>query len=424
MGRYSFSPQATKTVQISETKWREYDEDSSEGDGNESDAAISESSIDDDEEEEEYPHPLGFPSYGKTRFFLDPPVESAVLIRRRLGFVKGDPNDDFLAHQNEWREDKLIQHFPPLSSYVDPKTAPTRSLLSYSSFDRRQDTDFNDELDGVTQLLQAARIVHDNDATSLLPECVKLEQETQQACQQLLSLNKIAQQELTSARQDMNTRRQELEKEHQETHAAFLLLLKRDQDAADKVLKQEQAQAKAREEAELQQREKEEKDQAERQRIADERQQKEQEKQQRAAEAAQKRDEQAKAAAEEEAKRTEYITKAKKRVAQLVELRASVAPFEKSKNVSRRRLKMKKVIKGKVNTLSQDAGKIQSVANEVTQAILQAKEEDDQLKQQIRAGNRDITEEMIRGKRYLIDLLASDTMVRSQAEGFNGYVSI
>jgi hypothetical protein len=116
----------------------------------------------------------------------------------------------------------------------------------------------------------------------------------------------------------------------------------------------------------------------------------------------------------------EYITKAKKRVAQLVKLRASVAPFEKSKNASRRRLKMKKTIKGKVNTLSQDAHKIQSVASEVIQAIQEAKQEDEELKQQIQDGNREITEEMIRGKRYLVDLLASDTIVRAQAEGFNG----
>lgn len=408
MGRFSFSPPGRDSVDVAETSWRENDDTISSSDDDDN----SESSIASEEEEEDYPHPLGFPSYGKTRFFLDPPNESAQLVRRRLGFLK-ELDDDFLEDTND---DFAMQSFPPLSAFVDPKTAPTTSLISYSYYNKDRPEENDEELlDGVTQLLQAARIVEDDS-----PQYQRLIAETQQASQQLMAMSKTTERDLQSARQDTCVRRRQLEKEHQETHDAFLLLLKRDQQDAEKVLKQQQAEAKAREEVEQAKRDQEAKDEAERQRVADERQKKEQAKQQKAAEAAQKRDEQVKAAAEEEAKKTEYITKAKKRVAQLVELRASVAPFEKSKNVSRRRLKMKKIVKGKVNTLSQDAGKIQAVANEVTQAILQAKEEDDQLKQQIRAGNRDITEEMIRGKRYLIDLLASDTMVRTQAEGFNG----
>jgi len=394
-------------VEVSETPWREHDDSTSSDDNDES-------SIDSlSSDEEEYPHPLGFPSYGKTRFFLDPPIESAQQVRRRLGFLM--EKKDFLERADDY--EGTTQSFPPLSAYVDPKTAPTEALLSYSHYNEPPEEE--DPLDGVTRVLKAARIVEDDS-----PQHSRLISETQQAGQQLLAMSKASQQDLQSVRHDVHLRRQQLEKEHQETHAAFLLLLKRDQEAADKVLKQQEAEARAREEADQRRRDQEEKDEAERQRIADERQKKEQAKQQQAIEAAQKRDEEEKAAAEEEAKKTEYIVKAKKRVAQLVELRASVAPFEKSKNVSRRRLKMKKIVKGKVNTLSQDAGKIQTVANEVTQAILKAKEEDDQLKQQIRAGNRDITEEMIKGKRYLIDLLASDTLVRAQAEGFNGYVSM
>ena len=406
MGRYSFPSEDLDSVEVSATQWRECDDSSS--DDND------ESSID-SSDEEEYPHPLGFPSYGKTIFFLDPPIESAQKARRRLGFLK--EKDDFLERTDHDFEG-TVQSFPPLSTYVDPKTASTKALLSYSKYNDRHDEE-EDPLDGVAQLLEAARIVEDD-----APQHAKLLVETQQAGQQLLAMSKSAEREIQSTRHDMMLRRQELERQHQETHAAFLLILKRDQEAADKILKQQEEEARAREEADQLRKDKEAKDKAERQRIADERQKQEQAKQQQAIEAARKRREEEEAATEEEAKKTEYIVKAKKRVAQLVELRASVAPFETSKNVSRRRLKMKKIIKGKVNTLSQDAQKIQSVAHEVTQAILQAKEEDDQLKQQIRAGNKEITEEMIRGKRYLVDLLASDTMVRAQAEGFNGYVSI
>lgn len=411
MGRYSFPPQDVDSVEVSETQWREYDDDS----GSDNDDASSSSDNDNSDEEEEYPHPLGFPSYGKTRFFLDPPIESAQTVRRRLGFLK--EKDDFLERTNHDFQG-TVQSFPPLSTYVDPNTASTKALLSYSKYNDRHD-DEEDPLDGVARLLEAARIVNDDNAPA---QHYAIISETQQAGQQLLAMGKSLERGIQSTRQDMTLRRQELEKQHQEEHAAFLLILKRDQEAADKILKQQEEEARAREKADQRRKDQEAKDEAERQRIADERQQQEEAKKQKAMEAARKRQEEEKAAAEEEAKQMEYIVKAKKRVAQLVELRASVAPFEKSKSVSRRRLKMKKIVKGKVNTLSQDAQKIQTVANEVTQAIIEAKEEDEQLKQQIRAGNREITEEMIRGKRYLVDLLASDTIVRVQAEGFNGYV--
>ena len=407
MGRFSFSPPDRASEVVAErTSWREYNESTSSSEGDDSDQSSMDSQI--SEEEEEYLHPLGFPNYGKTRFFLEPPIDSAQKVRRRLGFLTS--KDDFLDH-HDW-QDTGMQSFPPLSCYIDPKTAPTAALLSYDIYDDRLE---EDPLEGVTQLLRAARIVEVQ-----TPEYKRLEAETQRAGQQLLAMSKTTERELQSARQDINLRRRRLEKEHQETHDAFRLILQRDEEAADKVLKQQEAEERAHEEAEQARRDQEEKDEAERKRIADERQKKEQAKQQRAVEAAQKRDEEQKAAADEEAKKSEYIAKAKRKVAQLVDLRASVAPFETSTNVSRRRLKMKKTVKGKVNTLSQDAHKIQTVATEVVQAIQQAKQEDEEAKQQIIAGNRDITEEMVRGKRYLLDLLASDTIVRAQAEGFNG----
>jgi hypothetical protein len=128
------------------------------------------------------------------------------------------------------------------------------------------------------------------------------------------------------------------------------------------------------------------------------------------------------AIAAEKAKKYEYLSRAKKLVAQLQTLRQSIEPFEASKAVAKRRLNMKKVVRGKVNTLAENAIKIKSVAVEVGKAISAARAEDEELKKQIQAGNTQITPEMPRGKRYLIDLLASSIMVRVQAEGFNGCV--
>ena len=369
-------------------------------------------------DEDEYPHPLGFSSYGKTRFCLYPPTESVPEVRRRLGFLRRG-QDDFLQDAS-FTADGSIQTFPPLSYYHDSKTAPTDALLlTYCADDDERSPIEEDPVDNLTHLLRAACLVEDKPS-----RLSTLTTESQQVGERMWALCKASERERQSIHYRMDLERQRLEKEHREAAEALRLLLKRDEETAERALQQQVAEIKAREEAEQLQQEEAEKEEAERQRIISERQKKKQEKEQRAREetervraAARQRD---MAAAAEEAKKTEYVTKAKKLVTKLVELRASVAPFEKSKNVSMRRLNMKKTVKGKVNTLSQDPNKIQSVAGEVSHAIQQAREEDDQLKQQVQAGNTQITSEMTKGKRYLVDLLASDAMVRAQAEGFNG----
>jgi len=117
----------------------------------------------------------------------------------------------------------------------------------------------------------------------------------------------------------------------------------------------------------------------------------------------------------------DYEIRAAKLTQQLVDVRKSVEPFEKSKAVSKRRLGMKKIVNGKVNTLS-NAEKVVSVASEVAATIQAAKTEDEQIKQQLAAKAPNVTPEMAKGKRYLVDLLASKVIVRVQADGFNGYV--
>ena len=128
-------------------------------------------------------------------------------------------------------------------------------------------------------------------------------------------------------------------------------------------------------------------------------------------------------AAKEQAERAaavDYIGRAEKLVAQLKLLQESVEPFNKSKPVERRRLEMKKIVNGKVNTLSEDADKIRTVAGDVAAAIKKAKGDDLQIQEQIKAGNGEYSPEMAKGKRYFVDLLCSKVIIRVQAEGFNG----
>jgi hypothetical protein len=119
-------------------------------------------------------------------------------------------------------------------------------------------------------------------------------------------------------------------------------------------------------------------------------------------------------------KKTEHIDKAKKLVFQLAQVRASVEPFEKNKAVGKRRLGMKKIAKGKVNTLNDNPGKIQEVATEISQAIARYDQEDAQIKQQLQQKTPGLTPDMAVGRRYFVDLLASTAMTRVQAESFSG----
>lgn len=401
MGRFSLSPVAGGHGFTSPSEpW--HDDDSSTS--SESDQSTDSQASD----EVDYPHPLGFSSLGKTRFFLDPPKESVQQLKRRLGFTQ--ERDDVLDAHNYWEDGG--QSFPPLSLYTDARTAPTQALLAYSEYDE-ECPEQEDLLENLMQRLRSASMAES-------PKVLKLMSESQLAGQRMWALCKNSERERRSIQHRMDLETQRVEQENAETADAFRLLLKRDEQAATKV----EEERRAEEEAAQLQRDEEKKDEEERQRVADTRERQQQEEEQKALEAEEKRNEairrQKKQAAEEEAKKSEYVVKAQKLVAKLVDLRASVAPFEKSKNVSRRRINMKKTVKGKVNTLSLDAHKIQSVANDLINAVHDAREEDEQLKQQAQAGNSQITSEMTRGKRYLVDLLASDAMLRAQSEGFNG----
>ena len=121
----------------------------------------------------------------------------------------------------------------------------------------------------------------------------------------------------------------------------------------------------------------------------------------------------------EEARKYSYADRARKLVSKLTEVKATLVPFEKSGEASRRRLGMKKVVRGRINTLSLDVNKIRSVASEVVRAIDQARADDEPLKKRIEAGEA-VPKELARGKRYLLNSISSNVIVRVQAEGFNG----
>lgn len=358
------------------------------------------SDSDSDDNDADYPHPVGFPapahsSWGRTRFSLDPTTSPDFLEAQWNALLSSDR-----------AEHPHVQSYPPLSSYVDPRTAPTSSLIRYDDHDEkkyRMQQENDREMDQITQLLQAASIV---DTTKLLGPSQRKANETPLA---------ILADTANQIQDRLQKERRQMEKEHMEAAKALKLLLERTEEKADKLLREE----KRREEEDAERHRQEQQEENEREKAREEQDAAKR------AEIERKQNERRKAQAEEEAKeaaKTEYLVKAKKLVMQLKKLRETIEPFEKSKNVSKRRLNMKKVVRGKVNTLSENAEKIKSVAAEVGQAITAARSEDEDFKKQQQAGNAQITHEMTRGKTYLLDLLASSIMVRVQAEGCNGYV--
>ena len=112
-----------------------------------------------------------------------------------------------------------------------------------------------------------------------------------------------------------------------------------------------------------------------------------------------------------------HVDRAKHLVSQLNTLRSSqLNEFDKSKLVSRRRLGFKKIVNGKINTLSHDEKKIREVASVVVEAIQVAQRDDEEA-----SSTADTTTDVSKlGKSYLLDLLASNLIVRVQADGFNG----
>ena len=119
----------------------------------------------------------------------------------------------------------------------------------------------------------------------------------------------------------------------------------------------------------------------------------------------------------EAAKKTQYIQRATSLISNLDVFRTTtLSQFDKSKLVSKRRLQFKKIVNGKINTLSHDKSKILEVASMVDNALNQASNDDSTSSAQ--GGGGDAIMSM--GHKYLIDLLCSNLIVRVQADGFNG----
>ena len=442
------SPEAeAEAIKYRESNTMATDEESSYDDDGEDSTSVSSSDEDSSssDDDDEPPHPLGFPkSYGRTRFVVDP---SDIVIEQYKN--KRRIHDD-------WFDPADYETYRPLSTTagvgvgVCVGEVGTSALLAHHHGRRRGrsrngasagDVDsLTSSMDRIAALVGAASYLGDrDDSSSSNSSAAFIPSSEARASTKLWKLAEAAEQQRQEIAQQGRIERSKVMAEQERAASVLRKLIERDRKAADEIEERERIERKRAEEAERRRLEAE---KAEEERLAQEEKARVEaeavraEKQRRADEAAQReRAEEAEALAQQKAEvkaqleakaaeKTEHITKAKKLMDRLVEVRASLEPFETNKAVSKRRLQFKKVVRGRLNTLSHEAEKIRAVSSDVVNAVNTARAEDEEIKSRLEEtgalADGGLSPDMARGKRYLLDLLCSNVIVRVQAEGFNG----
>ncbi|KAL7450072.1 hypothetical protein ACHAWC_002055, partial [Mediolabrus comicus] len=420
------------------------------------------------EEEEEPPHPLGFVQklrYGKTRF--GPTMYDAVPPRTdifntedemawntllRVGLRTGGNGrggDGGSESNASYYERQQTQSFPPINTggyhlknncgVSTDRLIRASKLTSASSSAQDEMRELLLGMDRIANLVRAANYVGDDKEHQQRTTSASISPYAQpRSTSKLLQLAKACEQyqttTLTSQMSQISTQRT---RQYQQLHSTIQQLIQADISLANNAQErissrqaiQDKLEKETRDKLERERREVERLHQLELQKKHDE------EEHQRAISEEKriremKRQEQVRHA-EEEAERevqTKYafVKRAQSLISNLDSLRSSggggdnttntslLSQFDKDKSVSKRRLQFKKVVNGKINTLSHECTKILDVGRIVSEAIVGAERDDAAA---AASGGGGV---MTMGKKYLLDLLASNLIVRVQAGTFNG----
>eukprot|EP00984_Skeletonema_dohrnii_P024308 scaffold13423_cov115-Skeletonema_dohrnii-CCMP3373.AAC.4 len=416
---------------------------------------INVSDNDDGEEEEEPPHPLGFkssqnnPRYGKTRFG---PTSWQAVPPRNI-FNREDETAWNALVQIDSGGSSYQQHgqqsFPPIEGYHlrnNCGVSTDRLIRGAAGSAGSTVTNNQDEMseilsgmDRIANLVKAANYVgHDgtnsnhlqsppyNYTSATTTSTITTSPYAQpRSTSKLLQLAQACEQYHTSTlTTQMSQISSQRTTQYQQSHATLQQLIQLELSSANTAKERIQSRQKLRDQLEqeektqfeLQQR------QAEEQRqlqidaqLALEEEERVKSEEERAKEL--KRVEQLQQAEEEaeqeNATKYAHVKRAQSLIENLDVVRSSLAEFDKSKSVGKRRLQFKKVVNGRINTLSHEVNKILDVGRVVVQAIEAASRDDAAAS----GGGEGV---MTMGKKYLLDLLASNLIVRVQAGTFNG----
>ena len=311
--------------------------------------------------------------------------------------------------------------------YTGPETVPMKVLLKDSVMDAvrwhaKQEEDDDDD-DGFGDLLDALQAVALSQPekqsvprlTAALPASVsdptyaELGRKEQQVHAYIQQKGQVLTQENTKLSQFLQSY---IDKERQEAEQIQAEHKRQAEVQARREAKEKEEAQKRQQAADAAQKEKDAKDAADAAR--------QQEEARVAAERKEKQDKEKAQAARQRQKEAAFMDEAQKMMEYLDQVRQSIVPFEKSKDVGKRRLAMKRVVNGRVNTLSEDAAKIQAVAADVNAAIAQARQDDAAAKAQVEAGTPGFSKEMYIGKRYFLNELCTNVVKRVQSDKFNG----
>ena len=389
-------------------------------DGDDSDSSSCEG-----DEWEEPPHPLGFESrFGRTRFGLSP-QSTARMAKTRRG--------DLFDRDDEYAWNALIhidrqEPKSPFESYSGHSPVGGSGLMLGSRNRGDGVDDLVSSMDRIANLVKAASYADQMSEYSTPSATQRTPLSSLSPHAQPRSTSKLLELAAECERQQQSMSRRTSQLEQQQTRSyedscrGFMLLLQADASRASSASERisqrrqdreafeereriaaEEYEARAREERELAAEQEEERLAAARALTEEERKREEQR--------LEKLRQAEREAEEEEAEKSAHITRATDLISMLDEVRSTLKDFDSNKSVGRRRLQFKKIVNGKINTLAHDEGKIRDVARIVGEAIDAAGRDD-------AAASGDPVMSM--GKKYLLDLLASNLIVRVQADGFNG----
>jgi hypothetical protein len=414
MARFSFSP---KSKAFDGPRDQQKDEYDSFSESSSLEEPTEDESEDGDEDEEEEAHPLGFSGYGSNRIGLirgssfRGPKQVSSQIQHNYKSVHSTP-----AHSHVQATNNVSPRVIYSRHYIDTKTPV---LLKHHQQLCLSNQSFSYDIHHLQDHMKSLGRIKtpSSDATSFQRHGTN-QNNVKSPLQAVQDLMRNEQ----TIRKDVARKREQIEEKQRIAVQSFIQLLQQDERDAATILDREQKQQQeydqqvAEEEKNMEHRRQLElSKEKEMQRIQEEKRQRE--------------DNQLRLKRQEEEreqlefmKKREYITLAYNMVEQVKHKREQLEKFEKNpdKAISRRRLEMKKIARGKLNTVSHDKDKIISVAHDVVAAFHSVLQEDRSLGQQFSSMGGDQTPML--GASYFMDLIASNVIVRIQAEGFNGYV--
>jgi len=443
------------------------DDVTEEDDADEVSSSLSSSAEDEEEDDNvsqdiEPPHPLGFESrYGTTRFGLSPHYHydaNNVDSHRRQDIFDRDEEyawnaliriDDDIGDYRKQQQQSFVSSIR--SYHLDNRgVASTKMLLRgmHPSHDSRGAVGEGDDettihelsmgMDRIANLVKAATYCGDQSegASSLitprpmhhhlLQPSPRTTSPPPRSTSRLLQLAMECERHQQSIANEMSHLQSSHEQSYQQSCKGFLLLLQAESErvklASERIAQRQEQTRKLEEMGRL------EREAMEKQMQEQAREQERLESERIAAEEARTQAEQQKeqhrlellAIVEQEAEKEaaakyQHVSRAQDLIRHLDTVRSGgLAEFDKSNMVSKRRLQFKKIVNGKINTLAHDAGKILEVSRLVWDAISNAAKDD------VAAGSGSGGGVMTMGKKYLLDLLCSNLIVRVQADGFNG----